>query len=262
MVGTKEKVPVRILRDTGATESFILASVLPFSFQTYTGNNVLLRGIGLNVLSVPLHKVVLMSDLVVGEVELGVRPCLPMDGLDVILGNNLAGDRVWQKAPPSLVVSPTPGHTEKIVEDANNFPEGFVSCAVTRSMTKSPFISVAQSDLERAENPIKIPPSLSVSREELALEQRADSSLDDMFGRLLPPDMVKNMPSGYYLEGELLVRKWVPHAAHFIRDLIIQIVVPKKFRNLVLQTSHDASGHLGVKKTYQLIRKFFFLAQT
>ena len=46
------------------------------------------------MLSVPLHKVVLTSDLVVGEVELGVRPCLPMDGVDVILGNNLAGDRV------------------------------------------------------------------------------------------------------------------------------------------------------------------------
>ena len=80
-----------------------------------------------------------------------------------------------------------------------------------------------------------------------------------MFGRLLPPDMAKNMPSGY-LEGELLVRKWDPQVgpAHFIGYLIIQIVVPKKFRNLVLQTSHDASWHLGVKKTYQLIRKYFF----
>ena len=52
-----EKVPIKILRDTGSVESFILQSVLPFSPASDTGQSVLVRGINLNVLSVPLHRV-------------------------------------------------------------------------------------------------------------------------------------------------------------------------------------------------------------
>lgn len=40
---------------------------------------------------VPLHKVHLTSDLVIGEVVVGVRPSLPVPGVEVILGNDLAG---------------------------------------------------------------------------------------------------------------------------------------------------------------------------
>lgn len=67
---SKEKVPVKILRDTGSSESFIFQSVLPFSDVTSEGRDVLIKGIGLNTLSVPLHRVNLTSDLVCGEVTL------------------------------------------------------------------------------------------------------------------------------------------------------------------------------------------------
>lgn len=66
------KVPIKILRDTGAMDSFILESVLPFSSHSYIGENVLILGIGLNTLSVPLHKVKIQSDLVQGQVLVGV----------------------------------------------------------------------------------------------------------------------------------------------------------------------------------------------
>ncbi|KAG1968788.1 hypothetical protein F2P79_003512 [Pimephales promelas] len=36
LVGEKEEIPVKILRDTGAMDSFILESVLPFSSQSHT----------------------------------------------------------------------------------------------------------------------------------------------------------------------------------------------------------------------------------
>ncbi len=39
---------VSILRDTGAEQSFILEGALPFSNETYTGTDVLVRGIELN----------------------------------------------------------------------------------------------------------------------------------------------------------------------------------------------------------------------
>lgn len=42
----------------------------------------------------PLHRVEVVSDLVQGSVCLGVCPHLPVNGVDIILGNDLAGDRV------------------------------------------------------------------------------------------------------------------------------------------------------------------------
>lgn len=55
-------VPFKILRDTGASESFILESTLPFSSASSLGKTVLVQGIAF--MSIPLHKVVLQSELV------------------------------------------------------------------------------------------------------------------------------------------------------------------------------------------------------
>ncbi len=107
LVNSTEDVPVKIIRDTGSSETFVLESILSFSNDSYIGNDVLIRGIGLNVISVPLHKIVLHSDLIQGEVEVAVRFCLPVEGVHVILGNNLTGERVWQNVLPNLVVTPS-----------------------------------------------------------------------------------------------------------------------------------------------------------
>lgn len=105
--GRSENVPVKILHDMGASESLILNSVLPFSTESGLGKNVLVQGITLTCTAVPLHRVVLRSELVNGEVTMGVRPSLPVGGVDVILGNNLAGERVWPDASPlPIVITP------------------------------------------------------------------------------------------------------------------------------------------------------------
>lgn len=62
--GGAEYVPVKVLCDTGASESFILESILPFSTASSLGKSVLVQGIALTCMSVPLHKVVLQSELV------------------------------------------------------------------------------------------------------------------------------------------------------------------------------------------------------
>ena len=103
-----EKVPVKILRDTGALSSFILASVLPFSEQSDTGETALVRGMGLSVVSAPVHRLQLFSDLVQGEVCLAVRPAFPVEGVQLVLGNRLAGGHVWSDVPPSTVVGSPP----------------------------------------------------------------------------------------------------------------------------------------------------------
>ena len=57
-LGSGEESPVTILRDTGASQSLILADVLPFSADSATGASVLLQGVELGTVNVPLHKMI------------------------------------------------------------------------------------------------------------------------------------------------------------------------------------------------------------
>ena len=40
----------------------------------------------------PLHRIQLQSGFVDGEVIIAVHPTLPIDNIDMIIGNNLGGD--------------------------------------------------------------------------------------------------------------------------------------------------------------------------
>ena len=48
LVGDAHRVPVKILRDTGASESFIRQAVLPFSSDSDTDSVAFIQGIGLH----------------------------------------------------------------------------------------------------------------------------------------------------------------------------------------------------------------------
>ncbi|XP_034078707.1 uncharacterized protein LOC117550381 isoform X2 [Gymnodraco acuticeps] len=105
IVGSDKYVPIKVLRDTAARYSFIVESVLPFSSETETGDFVLMRGMEMGLIPVRRHTVVLDCELVRGVVSIGVRPALPLDGVQMILGNDLAGCVVWAGVPPPVVVS-------------------------------------------------------------------------------------------------------------------------------------------------------------
>ena len=85
---------VKILRDSGATQSLMLDSVLPLTENSFTGANVLISGAEMGVLEVPLHEVNIKSSLINGNIVIGMRPSLPVEGISLILGNDLAGDKV------------------------------------------------------------------------------------------------------------------------------------------------------------------------
>ena len=98
--------PVKILRDTGASQSLLLASALPFSDESCTGTRVLITGVDSpDYTSVPLHNVHLLSKLVSGPVTVGIKSSLPFDGVHLLLGNDLAGDKVVVNVNPKLVKS-------------------------------------------------------------------------------------------------------------------------------------------------------------
>ncbi|VDI56774.1 Hypothetical predicted protein [Mytilus galloprovincialis] len=76
--------PIKILRDTGASQSLLLEGVLPLSEKTSVGASVLLQGVELGCIDVPLHRIYLKSDLITGPVVVGVRPNLPVEGVTII----------------------------------------------------------------------------------------------------------------------------------------------------------------------------------
>ena len=88
---------IRILRDTGSAQSILLQSTLPLSDSTYSGDNVLLKGVDTSLgsyPSAPLHQVCISSSHVNGPVTVGITSSLPIDGIDFLLGNDLAGGKV------------------------------------------------------------------------------------------------------------------------------------------------------------------------
>nr|XP_055067825.1 uncharacterized protein LOC129449084 [Misgurnus anguillicaudatus] len=62
--GSERTVPVCVLRDTGASQSFLLEGLLPLSDSTATGAHVLVRGFEMGFMEVPLHHIHLNSKLV------------------------------------------------------------------------------------------------------------------------------------------------------------------------------------------------------
>lgn len=105
LVATSESeklVPIRILRDTAAAQSLLVEGVLPLSKETSTGEKALVRGCGMTWLEASLHVVHLQSGLVTGPVAVAICPELPVEGVDMILGNDLAGGEVF---PTPIVVA-------------------------------------------------------------------------------------------------------------------------------------------------------------
>ena len=125
-----QSTQIKILRDTGASQSLILADTQPFSVKTSSGTSVLIQGVECGFVNVPLHNIYLSSDLVTGLVAVGIRPSLPFEGVHLLLGNDLTGDMVVVN--PLLTNIPCidqpPDPTEQEI------PGLYPSCAVTRAM--------------------------------------------------------------------------------------------------------------------------------
>ena len=128
-----DSTSIKILRDTGASQSLLLSDTLLFSEESSVSASVLIRGINCSEYSpVPLHTVCLRSNLVTGTVKVEIEPSLPFEGVHLYLENDLAGDKVVVNAvvteKPCLEQSPDPVEKE--------IPGLYPACVVTRAMTK------------------------------------------------------------------------------------------------------------------------------
>ena len=235
---------VKILRDTGATQSLMLDSVLPLTENSFTGANVLISGVEMGVLEVPLHEVNIKSSLINGNIVIGMRPSLPVEGISLILGNDLAGERVM--ADPRVVEKPRDDEeTERLAE---KFPGIFPASVVTRSMKAKKEVIKEQGkeeiglsgtfleniggkfeerNKEKADKALMRNESRNVkenipekqegesksviSRQNLIKEKNNDKELLDLFKIALTPVEAEKVSVGYLIKENILMRKWSSH---------------------------------------------------
>ena len=235
---------VKILRDTGATQSLMLDSVLPLTENSFTGANVLISGVEMGVLEVPLHEVNIKSSLINGKIVIGMRPCLPVEGISLILGNDLAGERVM--VDPRVVEKPRVN--EKTERLAEKFPGIFPASVVTRSMKakkeaikeqgkeeidlsgtflENIDVKFEERNKEKADKALMRNESRNVkenipekqesesksviSRQNLIEEQSNDKELLDLFKIALTPVEAEKVSVGYLIRENILMRKWSSH---------------------------------------------------
>lgn len=222
LVGSDVKVPIKILRDTGAYESYIVDSVLPLSEKTDTGDCILNRGMGLTILSIPLHKMILSCESVQGEISVCMQSVLLIKVVHFILGNGLADSWVWADTSYLPVVTLQPSGASGGVHDV------FSSCVVTRAGARAGPVALADVECDKTVKSLSDFP-LSVSRSELVQEQQSDSSLKELYDRVLSGSEMSSAASGYFLQNGLLLRKWVTMDYDYMGEAIFQVVLPVKF---------------------------------
>ncbi|VDI51221.1 Hypothetical predicted protein [Mytilus galloprovincialis] len=111
--------------------SLLLEGVLPLSEKTSVGCSVFVQGVELVCIDVPHHRIYLKSDLITGLVIVGVRPNLPVEGVTLLPGNDLARNKV-------VVVPIVTSQFEPMVDfkspehDAELYPAFVVTRAMAR----------------------------------------------------------------------------------------------------------------------------------
>jgi len=260
--------PVRILRDTGAAQLFILASTLPFSPHSSCGSDVLVQGIELGIVRVPLHTIYLHSNIVTGEVKVAVRSQLPVKGISLILGNDLAGRKVHSL--PEVTDVPCASEDDVLVRD---FPNVFQSCVVTRPQARkfeeevdlsNSFMGsvMPKAEVENSYTCVIVQPSFNFpfSKQQLISAQNADETLLTCISSVIEKSDLPKNAIVYFLDDGVLMRKWSPEKIKHDWSTVFQVVVPQPYRGYVLNLAHDhkLAGHLGVRKTYHNLLKHLF----
>uniref|UniRef100_A0A8C6LK80 Gypsy retrotransposon integrase-like protein 1 n=1 Tax=Nothobranchius furzeri TaxID=105023 RepID=A0A8C6LK80_NOTFU len=281
--GDADKQSVRILRDTGASQMLILSSALPFSASSSRGYAVLLQGIEMKSLPAQVHRVHLECQLVSGCFDVAICDHLPVNGVDVLLGNDVAGGKVL----PLLEVVPQPqAEHVNCASDSHFYP----ACAVTRSQTQnnadiqlndSVLMRLLSDDSEQiAHDGLGLVPSsdaeeqrekadadpqqgepFPLTAETLSAAQKSDITLKPYFEQVTTSDKTDKTTTHYLLDNDVLVRCWPQPAAEGLEwGLVKQIIAPSSYREHVVSLAHESdwSGHLGVNKTYKLLLQHFF----
>ena len=263
-----EAKPIRILRDTGSAQSILLESTLPFSDSTYSGAKVLLKGVDTIPGSYPsasLHQVYLSSSHVNGQVTVGIQSSLPVDGIDFLLGNDLAGDKVILN--PLVTDTPCVYQQQDPVEV--EVPNLYPACAVTRAMRRKEQENDFDISLEDTfmvnDDSQDDTPMIDITSDDptqFIRQQENDPDIKALIQRAVAEDESLTEPVCFYIKNGILMRRWRPPdvPANAKWAVHSQVVVPKPYRLQILSMAHETplADHLGITKTYDKILQHFY----
>ena len=251
---------INILRDTGAAQSLILHGAMPH--VAVNGETVLIKGV--------------VGDFVNGPVKIGLTDSLPMKGVDMLLGNDLAGHKVLTS--PHMTCNPTSSDDTQAIE--NDFPGIFPACVTTRSgkSTSDDVIDISDSFFSKLVNDDKsvIQEESSdhsavsvdnssggdvITRSDLISMQKNDPELKSLYSGALSETEAASYPCCYFIQNDVLMRKRRPPDVSVDDEWLVQyqIVVPSPYRSHILNLAHDIpmAGHLRVRKTYLRVLEHF-----
>ncbi len=213
--------------------------------------------------------------------KVGIRPSLPFKGISLLLGNDLAGDKVV--TDPILLEEPGLDQNPDLIE--KEIPDLYPSCVVTRAIARatndqnkedkhSDDIDLADSCLakvfENNEDAVSSESgwftnknlSPSISKPNLITEQNKDPEISTLFQKAVEESELSKNLVCYFVQEGILMRKWRPPDVSADDEWAVkyQIVIPKVYRYEILSLAHETplAGHLGSRKTLHKISEHFY----
>ena len=244
--------PVRVamLRDTGAAQSLIVEASLPADFKV-TDEFVLIGDFPDSLVTCPLLQVYLDSELIKGCFKVAIVQSLPIEGIDMILANDIAKGRVVTEP---LLVSKPRIEVGRVNLDGNDpVPVNVVTRvqgkkdSVGDISLNTLFNGVDQVSMkDNYDEKLKVN-DIDWSRDTLIREQKGDPEISKLRSAAEGDDKV------FFIDKGVLMRHYVPISANNDDKWLKshQIVVPPKFREVILKRAHENafSAHLGIGKT-------------
>lgn len=180
---------------------------------------------------VPLVKIHIRSQEYVGRALVAVVKELPVPGVDLIIGNDLAGGRV--ETSPVVTERPVDQEEMQIVEEADDL---FPVCAVTRAQARKMETAeeAPEMGMARLFEPARGEQAELSDQVALGELQRRDPELQPLFQIA---DGERESSTRFFLEGGILMREWqsrdcTPDDVEWRK--ISQVIFPKQCRREAL----------------------------
>ena len=260
---------VTVLRDNGAIQSCILESSLPDKFVLEGNESVLLGGFPNTVSVWPLQSMYVECQCFSGWCKLAVVESLPVNGVDVVIGNDLGLEREGTAQVQGLaggvdgrlevcskpLLSLTRSQARRGINDPLDIPISFPT--VIRGRSKS-FTNCKDDKEESLGCMLK-----KCDKQTLVKEQIADSEVSSFYREAEKDGELHDLCREVYM-----IRDDILYRVSRLRNADVdsswgirkQIVIPKKFRTMILKEAHEnlCGGHLGIQKTTEKISKNFY----
>ena len=280
-------------RDTGSSVTLLRRGSMVLTPDSATGTHVLVAGLTGATLSLPVHRVQMESALLdkdgVNTVEVGITESLPLKKVDILIGNDLAANRVM--GDPIMTENPHQNPSSEYLE--TEFGTCFPSCVITRSKTTSiaepepihnepvdctfGLENTFLDNLYNKETPVigqsrrnqsVVPSSEEGTKVRLGNLQRDDPSLRGLYEQVLDETEAGKVSNCFVERDGVLLKKWrcplkTACTDHDSENAEYLVVVPSILRPYILELGHGnpTSAHLGTKKTKSRIQSDFWWPQ-